>query len=78
MLASQFEAASLNIGIPAFATKVMNSKTRFLAYTFLLSIALGSSALAMKAGSAAASGKAPSLLFVTNKMCPFAQKVSNK
>jgi hypothetical protein len=31
--------------------------------------------LTMKAGPTAASGKPASLLFATNKMCPFAQKV---
>mmetsp|Transcript_16619 Transcript_16619/g.38035 ORF Transcript_16619/g.38035 Transcript_16619/m.38035 type:complete len:258 (+) Transcript_16619:3-776(+) len=40
----------------------------------LLNAPVDSFAMTMKTASSASSGKASSLLFVTNKMCPFAQK----
>jgi hypothetical protein len=53
----------------------MKSTVVILAYVLFLSVTVDSLTLTMKAGPSVASGKTASLLFVTNKMCPFAQKV---
>lgn len=52
----------------------MKSTLKSLTYVVLFSITVESLTLTMKADKAGASGHTPSLLFVTNKMCPFAQK----
>lgn len=54
----------------------MKNTIAILAYVFFLSVTVDSLTLTMKAGPSAASGETSSLLFATNKMCPFAQKVS--